>query len=156
MQLVENSVGEIVVAGPHVLKEYVNNEEARSRNKILVDGEVWHRTGDAGRLNEDGNLFFYGLCKEIISRNGETYYPLLVSQALRNFIPVKQAALLLLNGELTVALESAEPINEPVLKTALEKTGLAGATVCYVEKIPTDPRHQTKIDYDQLLALLKK
>ena len=111
MQLVENSVGEIVVAGPHVLKEYVNNEEARSRNKILVDGEVWHRTGDAGRLNEDGNLFFYGLCKEIISRNGETYYPLLVSQALRNFIPVKQAALLLLNGELTVELESAEPIN---------------------------------------------
>jgi acyl-CoA synthetase (AMP-forming)/AMP-acid ligase II len=156
MKLAENMVGEIVVAGPHVLKLYLNNKEAIIRNKIIVDGEVWHRTGDAGRLDESGDLYFYGLCKEIIFCGAKTYYPLLVSQAVRAFAPAKQAALLLLDDELTIVLECVKPIENGTLRAMLDKVGIGGAHVCYVEKIPTDPRHQTKIDYDKLRALLKK
>jgi len=59
------SIGEIIVAGEHVLKEYYNNPEALKRNKIFVGDEVWHRTGDAGYI-DDGLLFLTGRCNRMI------------------------------------------------------------------------------------------
>lgn len=54
------SVGEILVSGDHVVKQYLNSEESFKRNKILIDSVVWHRTGDFGYFNELGELFLTG------------------------------------------------------------------------------------------------
>jgi acyl-CoA synthetase (AMP-forming)/AMP-acid ligase II len=52
--------GEIVVTGPHIVTNYTNNPAAEAATKVNVNGIVWHRTGDAGRVNENGALYYLG------------------------------------------------------------------------------------------------
>src|SRR5690606_19792728 len=57
----KGEVGELIVAGEHVCRNYFNNQEDFKKSKILDEnGTVWHRTGDLGRLDEEGNLWLVG------------------------------------------------------------------------------------------------
>ena len=68
----ENGVGEVVARGQNVMLGYYNNEEAT--DAVLQDR--WLRTGDLGRIDEDGNLFIVGRSKDvIIDSNGKNIYP---------------------------------------------------------------------------------
>jgi long-chain acyl-CoA synthetase len=68
----ENGVGEVVARGQNVMLGYYNNEEATEA--VLQDR--WLRTGDLGRIDEDGNLFIVGRSKDvIIDSNGKNIYP---------------------------------------------------------------------------------
>ncbi|RCK79040.1 MAG: AMP-dependent synthetase/ligase in alkane synthesis cluster [Candidatus Ozemobacter sibiricus] len=55
-------VGEIVVKGPIVTREYYRRPEATALAKIRsADGqEIWHRMGDVGRFDGQGRLWFCG------------------------------------------------------------------------------------------------
>ncbi len=53
-------VGEIVVNGPSVTREYYQLPEATAGAKILDAGKVWHRMGDVGYFDEQGRLWFCG------------------------------------------------------------------------------------------------
>jgi len=55
-------VGEVVVRGPNVMREYENNPEANARG--FSNG--WFRTGDQGVLDADGYLRLTGRLKEVI------------------------------------------------------------------------------------------
>jgi acyl-CoA synthetase (AMP-forming)/AMP-acid ligase II len=65
--------GEILVRGPLVFKGYWGEEELTKHT--LRDG--WHHTGDIGRLDEEGFLWFVGRRaeKELIKPGGENVYP---------------------------------------------------------------------------------
>jgi oxalate---CoA ligase len=63
--------GEIVVRGPSVFSGYLDDPEAT--RAAFHDG--WFKTGDVGRLDEDGNLFVSGRLKEMINRGGEKVSP---------------------------------------------------------------------------------
>lgn len=68
----ENGVGEVLARGQNVMVGYYNNDEATEA--VLQDR--WLRTGDLGRLDEDGNLFIVGRSKDvIIDSNGKNIYP---------------------------------------------------------------------------------
>ena len=68
----ENGVGEVVARGQNVMLGYYNNEEAT--DAVLQDR--WLKTGDLGKLDEDGNLFIVGRSKDvIIDSNGKNIYP---------------------------------------------------------------------------------
>jgi len=68
----ENGVGEVVARGQNVMLGYYNNEEATE--SVLQDR--WLKTGDLGRLDEDGNLYIVGRSKDvIIDSNGKNIYP---------------------------------------------------------------------------------
>jgi long-chain acyl-CoA synthetase len=68
----ENGVGEVVARGQNVMLGYYNNEEATEA--VLHDR--WLRTGDLGRIDEDGNLYIVGRSKDvIIDSNGKNIYP---------------------------------------------------------------------------------
>lgn len=73
-------VGEIAVKGPTVFKGYWNLE-ADTANAFR-DG--WHHTGDMGRFDEDGYLFYAGRRpdKELIKPGGENVYPAEVEAAI--------------------------------------------------------------------------
>jgi len=67
-----NGVGEVVARGQNVMLGYYNNEEATEA--VLQDR--WLKTGDLGKLDEDGNLFIVGRSKDvIIDSNGKNIYP---------------------------------------------------------------------------------
>jgi oxalate---CoA ligase len=63
--------GEIVVRGPSVFEGYLDDPEANKA--AFSDG--WYRTGDLGRLDEDGFLTITGRAKEVINRGGEKISP---------------------------------------------------------------------------------
>jgi len=68
----ENGVGEVLARGQNVMVGYYNNEKATE----AVMQDRWLRTGDLGRLDDDGNLYIVGRSKDvIIDSNGKNIYP---------------------------------------------------------------------------------
>ncbi|CAN5253879.1 hypothetical protein BH10ACI1_BH10ACI1_10160 [soil metagenome] len=67
-----NGVGEVLARGQNVMLGYFNNEEATE--SVLQDR--WLKTGDLGKLDDDGNLYIVGRSKDvIIDSNGKNIYP---------------------------------------------------------------------------------
>jgi acyl-CoA synthetase (AMP-forming)/AMP-acid ligase II len=85
--LPQGEIGEVVIRGPNVTPGYDNNPAANA--KAFTDG--WFRTGDQGRLDEDGYLFLTGRLKEQINRGGEKISPLEVDVVLLDHPAVAQA-----------------------------------------------------------------
>jgi len=69
----ENGEGEICVKGPNVMMGYFNDPEATA---AVFDEDGFFRTGDCGRIDEDGWVFITGRIKNlIILSNGKNVYP---------------------------------------------------------------------------------
>lgn len=82
LTLPDDQIGEIIVAGNHVLTEYLDNEEALKRNKIFIQGVCWHRTGDSGYLNPEGLLFLTGRCTQLIKKDQKIFWLLCMKDYL--------------------------------------------------------------------------
>ncbi|MCU0355367.1 MAG: AMP-binding protein [Cytophagales bacterium] len=93
-------IGEICVHGPHVLQRYLNHEQVMRDNKYRLNDEViWHRTGDAGYLDENGLLYLTGRCREIIRWEGSDYYPLVFENNVQQWLPGVEATLLSVDNQ---------------------------------------------------------
>jgi len=80
--------GEIAVRGPNVMQGYLKNPKA---TKETFAGS-WLRTGDLGRMDEDGYLFVTGRLKELIIKGGENIAPREIDEALYSHEDVIEAA----------------------------------------------------------------
>jgi long-chain acyl-CoA synthetase len=80
--------GEIWLKGPNLIRGYWNQPEATAH--ALVDG--WMRTGDLGRLDEDGYLYIEDRIKDMILRAGENVYSAEVEAAIYEHPAVHEAA----------------------------------------------------------------
>jgi len=80
-------VGEVAVRGPNVTRGYHNNPAANEA--AFTAG--WFRTGDWGRLSDDGYLTLVGRLKELINRAGEKISPVEVDEALLSHPGVAEA-----------------------------------------------------------------
>jgi acyl-CoA synthetase (AMP-forming)/AMP-acid ligase II/acyl carrier protein/lauroyl/myristoyl acyltransferase len=78
--------GEIVVRGPTVFDGYLDDDEAN--RAAFVGG--WYRTGDLGRLDEEGFLTITGRVKELINRGGKKISPREVENVLAAHAAVKE------------------------------------------------------------------
>jgi long-chain acyl-CoA synthetase len=79
--------GEIVVAGPQVMKGYWNRKEETDRS--IADG--FFRTGDIGYLDEKGYLFIVDRLKDMIIAGGYNIYPANVESAVYSHPAVAEA-----------------------------------------------------------------
>ena len=60
-ELPKGEIGELLVTGRQVTKEYVNRPEANAAAKIRDhEGRIWHRMGDVGYLDERDRFWFCG------------------------------------------------------------------------------------------------
>ena len=83
-------VGELLVAGDAVMKEYLNQPEATA--ETLRGG--WLHTGDLARRDEDGYIYIVDRKKEMIIRGGYNVYPREVEEILYTHKDVLEAAVL--------------------------------------------------------------
>jgi len=137
---------EILVAGDHVNKGYLDSRQNAS-NKRLVDGTIWHRTGDAGRLDEMGRLWLLGRQE---ARVGELY-PFPVEVAAMSWPGVRRAALVSINERALLAIEGDA---SHLLEWQSRSSAIGAIETVYVEKIPLDRRHRSKVDYRALSKML--
>ncbi|WP_164737274.1 class I adenylate-forming enzyme family protein [Georgenia sp. SYP-B2076] len=81
-------VGEVVIRSPATALGYWNRPE----ESAVAFAEGWYRTGDLGRLDEDGFLFISGRSKDMIITGGLNVYPAEVEQVLARHPAVGEAA----------------------------------------------------------------
>ena len=68
--------GEILLAGPTVMKEYIKHpEETAQTLRRHADGLTWVYTGDLGVMDEEGFIYFRGRSKRMIISSGYNIYP---------------------------------------------------------------------------------
>ena len=68
--------GEILLAGPTVMKEYMNHpEETAQTLRRHDDGLTWVYTGDLGTMDSEGFIYFRGRAKRMIISSGYNVYP---------------------------------------------------------------------------------
>jgi len=75
--------GEILLAGPTVMREYMNHpEETAMTLQSHKDGLTWVYTGDLGVMDEQGFVYFKGRAKRMIVTSGYNVYPAQIENVL--------------------------------------------------------------------------
>ncbi|KQV04840.1 AMP-binding protein [Devosia sp. Root105] len=136
---------EIVVSGAHVNKGYMDGV-GDAENKLRRDGEIWHRTGDAGRLDAEGNLWLRGR----LSAAAAGHYPFEVETVARQWPGVQRAALVPGTEPMVIALEGEELGPQQWTELAQRAFGARAVKVA----MPLDRRHRSKVDYVRLAKLV--
>lgn len=68
--------GEILIAGPTVMMEYINHpQETAQTLRRHADGLTWIYTGDLGVMDSEGFIYFRGRAKRMIITSGYNVYP---------------------------------------------------------------------------------
>jgi acyl-CoA synthetase (AMP-forming)/AMP-acid ligase II/pimeloyl-ACP methyl ester carboxylesterase len=162
--LEEGNVGELIVSGEHVCRDYFNNKEAFSRAKILDHNNiVWHRTGDLGRLDKNGNLWLVGRVHNAINRDGTYCFPVRAEIVLKKLPFTKYCAYLGAEdeklGEKTVCVVAPNEENKiskdemiAEISRIMKKNNIVVDDIIIHENIPMDARHHSKVEY----AVLRK
>lgn len=149
----EGASGEVLVRGPHVNQRYIGDDEAVRRYKVRdPNGSLWHRTGDLARRDAAGRLWLTGRVPDRFTHRGRLLLPFVIEAALSEAIPEARQAALIAHaaapeGELVVTSDPAQ--TEAVAAAArsfLLGRDLAALPVRWVPAIPTDARHNSKID----------
>ena len=80
--------GEITLAGPGMMDGYFGDPEATAR--VMRDG--WFRTGDLGRMDARGRVYYAGRLKDMIRRSGENVAAREVEEVLLTHPGIRLAA----------------------------------------------------------------
>lgn len=89
-ELPAGQVGEILIAGPQLMKGYWQKPEDTQRT---ITGR-WLHTGDAGYFDDDGYLYIHDRVKDMIISGGENVYPAEVESALAGLEGVADVAVI--------------------------------------------------------------
>jgi acyl-CoA synthetase (AMP-forming)/AMP-acid ligase II len=157
-----NKIGEIIVSGLVVTKEYLNLVEQTKEAKIQDEnGLFWHRMGDVGFLDNEGKLWFCGRKSHCVFTSNEILYPI-QCEAIFNLHPeVKRSALvgLGIKGQQVPAIiierkdkQFLQGKSRSIFESELMKLSKKHPHTSNIEKIyysktfPVDVRHNIKID----------
>lgn len=90
-------IGEVAAGGPNIMKGYVSGDE-RTLGKIDDQGRL--RTGDLGRVDEEGHLYLVGRSSEMIKSAGERIFPQEIEDVLQRLPGVQEVAVIGLPDEM--------------------------------------------------------
>ncbi len=88
----DEMTGELVVAGPNVMKGYYGLPEANEAAFTERDGKRWFHTGDVGYWDEDGYFYVVDRMEHTINTAGYNVYPREVEELLFEHESVADAA----------------------------------------------------------------
>lgn len=158
----ERVIGEIVVSGDTVSREYLRRPEATATSKIHDGDRVWHRMGDMGYLDAGGQLYFCGRKAHVVSTPDRTFHSVPVENVFNRHPQVRRSALIEVAGGPALAIEPTSwpltPQARQTLAAELRAVGegdpvTGGVRRFYFhQSFPVDARHNAKIFRDRLGA----
>ena len=155
-----NVTGEILVSAPHV-KERYDRLWITEQHSVSIPG--WHRTGDVGHLDSEGRLWVEGRMEHLLTTAAGVKTPVAPEQAIEHVAEVSRAAVVgvgPMGTQAAVAIVETKPaVKRPGLasaplaaavREASLSVGLPLAAVITIDAMPTDVRHNSKIDRAKL------
>jgi acyl-CoA synthetase (AMP-forming)/AMP-acid ligase II len=160
-ELPPREIGEIIVQGDVVTREYFRRPEATAAAKIADGPRFWHRMGDVGYLDQAGDLWFCGRKSQIVETSRGRMFTDCVEPICNTHPRVARCALVGVGARpdqipvIVVELESGSPSAE--LTHELRQIALAHENSRHIERflyyrgsLPVDVRHNTKINRERL------
>jgi fatty-acyl-CoA synthase len=87
-------IGEIITRGPMVFKGYWRHPEATKDAFVEFEGKTFFRTGDLGRMDEEGYFFMTDRLKRMINASGYKVWPAEVEMLLYKHPAVQEACII--------------------------------------------------------------
>jgi long-chain acyl-CoA synthetase len=88
----EENIGELCIAGPQVMKSYLNRPEETVDTLREMDGKIWLLTGDLGFMDEQGSVTLRDRKKQLIKYKGYSVYPKEVEELVGGHPMVNEVA----------------------------------------------------------------
>jgi acyl-CoA synthetase (AMP-forming)/AMP-acid ligase II len=161
-------IGEIVVRGPSVTREYFRRAEATALAKIPDGDTFWHRMGDVGYKDAEGLLWYCGRkahivetangrmfsvpCEAIFNEHADVYRSALVGIGAK---PRQTPAIVVEpeQGRYPADTNAEEKLKAELRELAQANALTAGITTLLIHRsLPVDTRHNVKINREQLAA----
>nr|WP_316639170.1 long-chain fatty acid--CoA ligase [uncultured Roseateles sp.] len=86
--------GEIIIHGPQLMQGYWRNAEATAEAFVELDGRRFLRTGDLGRIDEDGYFFMTDRLKRMINASGFKVWPAEVEALMYHHPAIQEACVI--------------------------------------------------------------
>lgn len=165
LELPAGEVGEVVVSGPVVTREYFGRSEATALAKIVDPsrGLFYHRMGDLGYLDDRGRLWFCGRKSHRVELADETLFTICVERVFDTHPDVARTALVGVDRpsgkEAVLCVEPARPLGRRDRTRVREELAALGAkydhtrnvrTILFHPSFPVDIRHNSKIFREKL------
>lgn len=164
-ELGPGEIGEIIVSGHQVTPRYYQLDKHTSLAKIPDDdtGQLWHRMGDLGYLDEEGKLWFCGRKAHQIQDTTNPYYSVPCEAIFNQHPEVKRAALISLSCDgdkvrpalviertdrkARLGYKKKRVFKDELLSLAQSHNHTKAIDTFFLHKsFPVDPRHNIKID----------
>ncbi len=162
------AIGELMVCGDVVTREYVTRCDQNSHHKVQDGVTVWHRMGDVGYLDELGRFWCCGRKSQRVRLSGRELFTEPCEAIFNNHPHIHRSALIGIGptGEQTPVMiaepwpehRPADSMNAEQLIAQLRGLGREHATtqeieriLIYPKRLPTDIRHNSKIFREQLI-----
>jgi long-chain acyl-CoA synthetase len=142
--------GELLVAGPTIMKEYLDDPEETARAITIADSKRWLHTGDIGYMDEHGRVVLSDRKKQLIKVKGFSVFPREVEERIAMHQGVKEAAVAGLpdrdTGEAVKAwvvpsAEAEAPLSEELLKQWCSENMAQYKVPKYIDFIEEIPRN---------------
>jgi len=169
LRLPPGEIGEIVVKGAVVTREYYARPKATALAKILEpSGEHWHRMGDVGYFDDKGRLWFCGRKSQRVITSEGTLFTVACERIFNQHPDVARTALVgipvpgssdprsplrvpVLCVELVEGKRESERITSELLAIGSSNPMTSSITrILYHPDFPVDTRHNAKIQREQL------
>lgn len=87
-------IGELVIAGPQVMKGYWNRPEETEKSFLEMSGKKWLMTGDLVRMDDEGYIHFYDRKRDLIKYKGYSVFAREIEEVLKTHPKIKEAAVI--------------------------------------------------------------
>lgn len=172
-ELPQGQIGELMVSGDVVTREYVTRTDQNPLHKVLDGETIWHRMGDVGYLDEQGRFWCCGRKSHRVLTESKQLFTE-PCEAIFNTHPHIHRSALVGVGEpgRQIPVMIAEPWPEHMprdsmatqqLSAQLRGLGKENALTASIERVliyrkrlPTDIRHNSKIFREQLVPWAAK
>ncbi|MBD5785023.1 alpha/beta fold hydrolase [Cellulosimicrobium terreum] len=158
-------LGEVLVSAAHLKESY----DRRWLTDVAAERDTppghWHRTGDVGHLDDDGRLWIEGRLAHVLTTARGPLAPVGPEQAVERVDGVRRAAVVGVGPagvqQAVAVVESLPAARRPGLaptalaeevRAAAADGSVALAAVLVVPELPTDVRHNSKIDRARLAS----